>query len=46
MQSISTISLGIAKSVLQMHGVDAAGTVVVRKRSAVPQRTLGRDFDA
>jgi transposase len=28
MQSISTIGLDIAKSVFQVHGVDAAGQVV------------------
>jgi transposase len=31
MQSISTIGLDIAKSVFQMHGVDAAGEVVLRR---------------
>jgi len=30
MQSISTIGLDIAKSVFQVHGVDAAGQVVLR----------------
>jgi transposase len=30
MQSISTIGLDIAKSVFQVHGVDAAGQVVIR----------------
>jgi len=30
MQSITTIGLDIAKSVFQVHGVDAAGQVVVR----------------
>jgi transposase len=30
MQTISTIGLDIAKSVFQVHGVDAAGQVVVR----------------
>jgi hypothetical protein len=29
MQSISTIGLDIAKSVFQVHGVDAAGQVVL-----------------
>jgi transposase len=33
MQSISTIGLDIAKSVFQVHGVDAAGQVVVRTPS-------------
>src|SRR5262245_10947316 len=32
MQSITTIGLDIAKSVFQVHGVDAAGQVVVRRR--------------
>ena len=32
MQSISTIGLDIAKSVFQIHGVDAAGQVVVRRQ--------------
>ena len=29
MRAIATIGLGIAKSVLQVHGVDAAGQVVI-----------------
>jgi transposase len=33
MQSISTISLDIAKSVFQVHGIDAAGQVVLRRQS-------------
>jgi transposase len=32
MGEVSTIGLDIAKSVFQIHGVDADGTVVVRKR--------------
>jgi transposase len=32
MQPISTIGLDIAKSVFQVHGVDAAGQVVVRRQ--------------
>jgi transposase len=32
MQSISTIGLDIAKSVFQVHGVDAAGHVVLRRQ--------------
>ena len=38
MQTITTIGLDIAKSVFQVHGVDAGGQVVVRgqlKRRAV-----------
>jgi hypothetical protein len=32
MQSITTIGLDIAKSVFQVHGVDAGGQVVVRRQ--------------
>jgi len=32
MEKIATVGLDIAKSVFQVHGVDAAGEVVVRKR--------------
>ena len=32
MEAITTIGLDIAKSVFQAHGVDAAGTVVVRRQ--------------
>ena len=32
MGEISTIGLDIAKSVFQVHGVDSAGAVVIRKR--------------
>jgi transposase len=32
MQSISTIGLDIAKSVFQVHGVDAAGQVILRRQ--------------
>jgi transposase len=32
MQTVSTIGLDIAKSVLQVHGVDAAGQVIVRRQ--------------
>ena len=31
MQTITTIGLDIAKSVFQVHGVDADGRVVVRR---------------
>ena len=31
MQTITTIGLDIAKSVFQVHGVDAAGQVVIRR---------------
>ena len=32
MRTITTIGLDIAKSVFQIHGVDAEGAVVIRKR--------------
>src|SRR6202161_1159649 len=32
MQSITTIGLDIAKSVFQVHGVDAEGSVIVRRQ--------------
>ena len=32
MGEVSTIGLDIAKAVFQVHGVDDAGTVVIRKR--------------
>src|SRR5512147_3073008 len=32
MQSVSTIGLDIAKSVFQVHGVDGAGQVVIRRQ--------------
>ena len=32
MQSITTIGLDIAKSVFQVHGIDAAGRVVMRRQ--------------
>jgi transposase len=41
MQSISTIGLDIAKSVFQVHGVDAAGQVVLRRQL---RQRVSRDF--
>ena len=32
MQAVATIGLDIAKSVFQVHGVDAGGNVVVRRQ--------------
>ena len=32
MQAVTTIGLDIAKSVFQVHGVDAAGQVVIRRQ--------------
>ena len=32
MQTVTTIALDIAKSVFQVHGVDAAGQVVIRRQ--------------
>jgi transposase len=39
MQTVTTIGLDIAKSVFQLHGIDAAGSVVMRrqlKRRSMP----------
>ena len=43
MQTITTIGLDIAKSVFQVHGVDAAGEVVIRRLppSHLPTRLRG-----
>ena len=41
MQSISAIGLDIAKSVFQVHGVDAAGQVVLRRQL---RQRVSRDF--
>ena len=32
MQAITTVGLDIAKSVFQVHGVDAAGEVIIRRQ--------------
>jgi transposase len=32
MQAVTTIGLDIAKSVFQVHGIDAAGTVILRRQ--------------
>ena len=32
MQTITTIGLDIAKSVFQVHGVDAGGQVIIRRQ--------------
>ena len=36
MQTVTTIGLDIAKSVFQVHGVDANGQVVIRRRLKRP----------
>jgi hypothetical protein len=38
MQAVSTIGLDIAKSVFQVHGVDAAGQVVIRRKETIGRR--------
>jgi len=35
MQTVTTIGLDIAKSVFQVHGVDAAGQVVIRRKRTI-----------
>ena len=42
MQTITRIGLDIAKSVFQVHGVDAAGQVVIRRQLSVG--TFWRSF--
>jgi hypothetical protein len=42
MRTIMTIDLDIAKSVFQVHGVDAAGQVVMRRQRSVG--TFWRSF--
>jgi transposase len=46
MKTVSTIGLDIAKSVFQVHGVDANGVVVIRRqlkrRRPAPRRIIGR----
>ena len=32
MQAVTTIGLDIAKSVFQVHGIDAAGNVLIRRQ--------------
>jgi len=36
MQAVMTIGLDIAKSVFQVHGVDAAGNVLIRRKLKCP----------
>jgi hypothetical protein len=45
MQSITTIGLDIAKSVFQVHGVDAGGRVVVRRQLKAGEGYLSADAD-
>jgi transposase len=40
MQEITTVGLDLAKSVFQVHAVDAAGTVVIRRQIRRPQMLL------
>ncbi len=39
MQTITTVGLDIAKSVFQVHGVDADGNVAVRREAIEPSST-------
>ena len=43
MQTVTTIGFDIAKSVFQVHGIDAGGQVIVRqqlKRRYVPEPSI------
>jgi hypothetical protein len=44
MQTITTIGLDIAKSVFQVHGVDAAGNVILRRK--MKRRELHSNYGA
>jgi len=56
MQTITTVGLDIAKSVFQVHGVDAVGNVVVRRQlkrryvvaffQKLPSCLVDRDLEA
>jgi hypothetical protein len=49
MQTVTTIGLDIAKSVFQVHGVDATGQVVIRRGNAdreKPGPNAARDIGA
>jgi Transposase DDE domain group 1 len=46
MQAVTTIGLDIAKSVFQIHGVDAAGNVIVRRQLKRRTRLSCRTFAA
>ena len=35
MQAVTTIGLDIAKSIFQVHGIDAEGKVLIRRQSTV-----------
>jgi hypothetical protein len=35
MQAVTTIGLDIAKSIFQVHGIDAKGKVLIRRQSTV-----------
>jgi transposase len=42
MQAITTIGLDIAKSVFQVHGIDAEGKVLIRRQVKTSRRSVGR----
>ena len=51
MQAVATIGLDIAKSVFQVHGIDAEGKVIIRRQLCgrawlgsrpAPRRIIGR----
>jgi hypothetical protein len=48
MSEITTIGLDLAKHVFQVHGIDAQGTTVLRKRlrRGQDQESTGASFDA
>jgi hypothetical protein len=44
MQAVKTIGLDIAKSVFQVHGVDAEGKIVVRRRPHIGAKRTSREL--
>ena len=44
MQMITTVGLDIAKSVFQVHGVDAGGQVIVRRQLKRRKRCFAATF--
>jgi hypothetical protein len=36
MQAVNTIGLDIAKSVFQVHGIDAKDNVIIRRQTSLP----------
>ena len=44
MQETTTICLDIAKSVFQVHGIDASGRVIVRRQTRPRSRSSSKSY--